>query len=110
MMIFAHAVIPHNHIDADHRVHPGFIHLSHHHSESDECPKFRELCEDFQSCKISDLLFKKFNAEENILLTGNAIIIDVIRPSDHLLMKANQFLPRGIAQNPIPSRAPPAIC
>jgi len=107
IMIFAHGIIPHNHVDAN-SCHAGFIHtlLNHHNSENGS-PEFRELCCDYESCSISNILFQKLGTDGNPVLPENRLYIYHTTPSCQLIVESDQQIPDRSLPGSALLRAPP---
>lgn len=104
MMIFSHGLIPHNHFDTDSCESDGYIHNYHSNGHS---PEYRELCKDFESCGISNLLFQKFGSDENPLIPENSASPDPYIDVETYFISRYQEIPSGIHACSILLRAPP---
>lgn len=104
IMIFAHGIIPHNHIDADACESQGYVH---NHHESNQSPEFRELCKDFESCGLSNVLFQKFSSDDNSLIPENQGTPDLYFNTEVYVIIHDQDIPSGIHPYSVLLRAPP---
>ncbi|HLN56276.1 MAG TPA: hypothetical protein VK207_09800 [Bacteroidales bacterium] len=103
-MIFVHGIIPHNHIDADVRECPGYVH---NHHESNQSTEYRELCKDFESCGLSNILFQKFSSDDNPLITERQTAPDLYIIAESYVIAHDQDIPSGIHPYSVLLRAPP---
>lgn len=107
-MIFAHSIIPHNHIDDDCCLHAGYVHSAlNHHNHNSSVAEFSSYTSDFASCSISNILFQKFSPDENIIIveeisaSAPVVVFSRIIPGD------NQQSISGADTNTTLLRAPP---
>lgn len=104
MMIFVHGIIPHNHIDSDAFECTGYVHDHHQNGQS---PEYRELCRDFESCGISNLLFQKVSSDDSQLLPENNTSPDPYIESETYFISHNHEIASGIHPYSVLLRAPP---
>jgi len=107
-MIFAHSIIPHNHIENDISGHSGLMHSSfHHHDECGLDKEFHSQCEDITACHVSNFLFHQFNQDNLIIQTSKETNISSDFLSDQIIFGTDQHF---ISDNYFGSaslRAPP---
>lgn len=104
MMIFAHGIVPHNHIDADAGEYTGY---HHNHQKSGEAAEFRQICTDAGTCSISNILFQKFASDDNSLIPENNDIIGPFLPAERYIPTRDRQNPSGILPQFVFLRAPP---
>jgi hypothetical protein len=70
-MIFAHSIIPHNHIENDISSRSGEMHsYVHNHDGCGLSREFHSQCEDISACHISNFLYHQFNQDNIIIQTS----------------------------------------
>ncbi len=107
LLIFAHGIIPHNHIDEDLCNHAGYIHESHDPGADSKSVEFRSLCHDYESCNISNILFQKFSSAEDPLLSESRTSYIPIATSGWYILKYDQQIPDAFAPGSGQLRSPP---
>ena len=71
LMIFAHSIIPHNHVDSDSAIFSEHNHSALlHQTGRGFSEEFQKKCEDTGICRISGFLFHQFNQDNLILPSG----------------------------------------
>ena len=108
VMIFAHGIIPHNHIDEDTSL-PGFTHQQDNHSHGNNgLFDFRELCPDYETCHISNILFQKFSTDDFYSLPGTCEYLEVYLTESEINSFAVNIFPEESSSSTVLLRAPPA--
>lgn len=104
-MIFAHGIIPHNHINDVICGHAGLIHD--HHNSGNGIAEFSSLCRDYESCSISNILFQKFSTGDNLLSPGDRSYTDPVITTVDYKVTSDQKAPSGWFACLALLRAPP---
>jgi hypothetical protein len=108
LLIFAHGVVPHNHVETDGCLNKGSLHVPLAFLQFSEFPaEFSTKDNDPEACPISNILFHKFSTEENPVLPENKSYISSSVTSIQFQIRENHQMPAGVFPDSVQLRAPP---
>ena len=109
LMIVAHSIIPHNHIEKDISDYaPNLKQCIHHHEEGGSSGIFHGQCEDINSCHISNFLFPIFNQDNLIIQCSRDINVYSAFLTGHIIFDTAQDFIIDNFYGSVSLRAPPA--
>jgi hypothetical protein len=109
LMILAHSIVPHNHIEHDIIGYAGNLQSCvHHHDESSPSGILHDQCGDINSCHISSFLFPHFNQDNLIIQSARDIRISSVLLTGQILFDTDQDFIINDFTGSVSLRAPPA--